>query len=407
MLTSAQEIFDLSLTLRLSLSVILSFVEGLAFRLLLCVGSMKDIFKILPKDHFGKTMDRTIQALVGGESVCVYCMPGGGIHYFLQIAQRILQEDYPDIKTFFFDGFLYPSGLNQVIRQTIFQKLHLKVQVDFYQQLQNYFEAKRIVILLAHVNEVLQKQPKTLEYLLKLIHLYPSRLAVLSNCDQSVVCDFDKFFSASKTIFSNLAKIPPFDQEGTRRILEANQQALGYNYPLATVKKIHQLSGGNPSLIKHLGKCVDEMGQQVLSDPKMLINYPSLKIKLNDINEVILSESKEVLEQIGIINQKGKLFSPLVAEYYKNYELENIEEIVPSLTPQEKRILTFFLKNKGKIIDKDHIFMLMELAEEDYSLWAIYKAISRLKNKIKGKYQLRALKSRGYLLASQGNALRS
>ena len=54
--------------------------------------------------------------------------------------------------------------------------------------------------------------------------------------------------------------------------------------------------------------------------------------------------------------------------------------------------------HKGKIIDKDRIFLLMKLAEEDYSLWAIYKAVSRVKEKVKGKYKLKTLKSRGYIL---------
>lgn len=361
---------------------------------------MKDIFEVLPKNHFGSAMDKTIQALVSGESVCIYCMPGGGMHYFLQIAQRILQEDHQNIKTFFFDGCLYPTGLNRVIRQTFSQKLHFDTKIDFYQQLQTFLKTQKIIILLGHVNEVLEKQPKTLEYLLKLRDFYPSRLAVLSNCDHSIIGNFNKYFSVGKTIFSNLIKIPPFDLTGTKRVLEINREILGYKFSTLAVKKIHQLSGGNPSLIKHLGKCVDEFGQQVLSRPETLINYPSLKIKLNDINEVILSEPKNVLIQTGIINENGKLFSPLVKEYLKIYELENIEEIVPCLTLQERRILTYFIKNKGKIIDKDRIFFWMGLAEEKYSLWAIYKAISRLKSKIKSNYKLRNIKDRGYILES-------
>lgn len=361
---------------------------------------MKDIFTALPKNHFGETMERTIRALISGESVCVYCMPGGGMHYFLKVAQRILQEDHQNIKTFFFDGCLYPTGLNRVVRQTLFQELHFNSQVDFYQQLQAFLKTQKIIILLGYANEVLERQPKTLEYLLKLRDFYPTRLAVLSNCNHSIISDFDKYFSLGKTIFSNLIKIPPFDQEGTKRILETNREILGYKFSSSAVKKIYQLSGGNPSLIKHLGKCVDDLGEKVLSRPETLINYPSLKIKLNDINEVVLSESGNVLIQIGIISEKGQIFSPLVANYYKNYELENIGEIMPGLTPQEKRILTFFLKNKGKVINKDRIFMLMKLSEEEYSLWAIYKAISRLKSKIKEKYHLKALKDQGYVLTS-------
>lgn len=361
---------------------------------------MKDIFDLLPKNHFGIAMDKTIQALVGGESVCVYCMPGGGMHYFLEMAQRILKEDYKEIETFSFEGNLYPTGLTKALKQSLHQKLLFDPRVDFCQQLKSYLKTKKIIILLGHANVIIEKQPKSLDFLHKLREIHPNNLAVLSNCDYSIIKDSQKYFSAGKTIFSNLIKIPPFDLAGTKKILEINREILGYKFSSSAVRKIHQLSGGNPSLIKYLGKCVDEMGKKVLSRLETLINYPSLKIKLNDINEVILSEPKEVLIQIGIINEKGQIFSPLVADYYKNYELENIEEIVPNLTPKEKKIFTFFLKNKGKIIDKDRIFMLMELSEEGYSLWAIYKTISRLKNKIKGRYQLKALKNQGYTLVS-------
>jgi len=41
----------------------------------------------------------------------------------------------------------------------------------------------------------------------------------------------------------------------------------------------------------------------------------------------------------------------------------------------------------------------MEMSEEEYSLWAIYKIISRLRKKISGKYNLISVKGRGYKLA--------
>ncbi len=344
-------------------------------------------------------MMKTIEALVNGESVCIYCMPGAGKIYFLKQAQKILGE-FEEIKVFFFEGQVYTSGLYKSIKQTLIRELRFQQETDFFQQLEKFLQEKKIVIILGHVEIVFAKQKKALEFLFKLRDFYPTRLSVLSSCDHSVIRDFPQYSNLGGTLFSNLIKIPPFDLAGTKRILEVNHKVLGYQFSSSAIKKIHRLSGGNPSLIKHLEKCVDELGEQVLTKQKILTVYPSLRIKLNDINEVILSETKEVLIQIGIINEKGKLFSPLTAEYLKKYELESIEEIVPGLTPQEKKILTFFLKNKGKIVTKDRIFMLMELSEENYSLWAIYKAISRLKNKIEGKYQLRALKNRGYFLAS-------
>jgi DNA-binding response OmpR family regulator len=69
---------------------------------------------------------------------------------------------------------------------------------------------------------------------------------------------------------------------------------------------------------------------------------------------------------------------------------------MPGLSKSEARLMGYLIMNKGKLVDKDKIFFLMGGKEEEFSLWAIYKTISRLKKKLKGKLEIRVIKDKGY-----------
>ena len=46
----------------------------------------------------------------------------------------------------------------------------------------------------------------------------------------------------------------------------------------------------------------------------------------------------------------------------------------------------------------DNIANLMKMSDDNFSLWAIYKAISRLKPKVKNNFEIKNIKGKGYML---------
>lgn len=362
---------------------------------------MNSLYQLLPDNHFGKPMDGAIKALIVRRgSACIYGMPGCGLDFFLKMARSRLEKELKGQgEIFFFETYLYPNNIKEAIKKTLVSKLSFNnSNQDFIQAVEGYLVRKRIIIVLAHAQNLMTNQKNALTLLLRLRNLFSDHFSVLSSCDSSIISGNDQYLVTGQDLFSHLIKISPFNFQGTKRILRTNQTFYGFNYPETVFRKIHHLSGGNPALIKHLGQAVDRLGKQVLSQPKVLVETPTLKVKLNDLAQVILSEPKEVLRRIDVLDSQDRIFSPLLALYLKNYELVNIVNLFPQLTKQERKILTYFIKNKNKVIDKDRISFLMGLSEEDFSLWALYKAISRLKNKIKNHYQLVNFKNKGYII---------
>ena len=75
-----------------------------------------------------------------------------------------------------------------------------------------------------------------------------------------------------------------------------------------------------------------------------------------------------------------------------------VKQIFSNLTKQESRLLTYLLENANAIVSIDKMAELIEMTDEDFSLWAIYKLISRLKVKIKKYFEIINHKGNGYIL---------
>ena len=64
----------------------------------------------------------------------------------------------------------------------------------------------------------------------------------------------------------------------------------------------------------------------------------------------------------------------------------------------EAKVLSFIIENEDKVVSLDKLANLMKMTDANFSLWAIYKMISRLKPKVKNNFQIKNIKGRGYLL---------
>jgi hypothetical protein len=360
---------------------------------------MINSFNLIPENHFGPLVDKIYRNLVIGEPVCIYGMPGFGRKHLLKLIQLKYEKEYGAKNVLYFEGFGYDNeDVRTIIQNSLIQKLHFDKKQDFFIQLNDYLGKNKLLIVISYF-EALINNEKLMSFLLKVKKFSFDNFSVLSSSDQSILSQSDLFLRNAGDLVTNQIKVPLFDLEGTIRMLKINREMFGFNYPESCFEKIYELTNGNPALVRYVGKCVDDMGELVLTNINVMLKYPPLKLKLNNIVEAIIKEPIEILRQVDIINNDNSLFSPLVREYLKIYELENMSNLLPDLRKGERKILSFLVKNRGQIVDKDRIAFLMGLTESNFSLWAIYKTISRLKIKIKGKYELRVIKDKGYILS--------
>ena len=154
------------------------------------------------------------------------------------------------------------------------------------------------------------------------------------------------------------------------------------------------MSGGIPRLIKYICKEIIENKGTVLQT-----KFDSIPInfQLTLLTKLLIKLSKNQLESLGIL-EKGKIKSKLLKDYFKNYQNEVVSQIFSNLTKQEQKLLTFLLENKDQVVSIDKIADLIQMSEDDFSLWAIYKLISRLKLKVKTNFNIKNLKGQGYML---------
>lgn len=356
---------------------------------------MKNIFEELPLNHFGLITNQVIDLLLAGQSVTVYGMPGCGRTYFGKIIQLNLDNNPACLKVFHFTSPIGSIKPDKEIIDTLITQLHLNRR-NFQHDLQHYLTTRQVILIFARTEEYFQNT-KVATLLNRLRDISIGKLVILTCFEDDIIVNYSYYGNLCRSLFLNLVPIPPFDLAGTKRILETNPKKNNQPYSPIVIKKILTLSGGNPALIKYLGLAVQNNSSEALNNINVLIHDPAIGVKLSNLYAVTISQTESMLQKLGIIKTNKKLFSPLLEHYLKTYELDNIDEIIPGLTSQERKILTYFLKNKGKLITKDRLAFWLGLTTETFSLWAIYQAVSRLKRKIKGKYQLKTLKDQGYI----------
>jgi hypothetical protein len=209
--------------------------------------------------------------------------------------------------------------------------------------------------------------------------------------------NLDEFKRHSATI-SLLLRHPLFTEEQTKRVIDINNKLFEWKTPLNLTSKIHQLSGGNVHLIKYICKTIDIFGDDILNKPEKLITLEPLMLKLYVFIQSCLTLSLEHLKTLGIINEENKIFSPLVELSLKNYTLPSIDVLNLNLSKREKKILSMLYLNKGNTVSRETLDYLMNLNEDNYSLWGSYKAMDRLRKKVQKVFEIKTVRNEGYSL---------
>lgn len=353
------------------------------------------IIEKFPEYHFGSITQEVITNLLNGQCCGIYGTPGYGMNFFAKHIAFLIAKKYPKVKIILLNLELENDKV-KVLEKELSKVLDEK-QVNEI-NLAEYLQDHKIIVILGEVHH--PRHRKLFKFLDALYSISRTNFTVLTVANYTLFKYTEKYLKNAPSIFTPLKKIPNFDLEGVKRIIKINNEEYNWNIPQKMARKILFLSGGNPALVKYICMALYEEGEKLLDRPKKLTKIQPLRHRLADIAALIPKLSIEEQIQLGILNNNGTIFSELLVEYLKENELDGLDKLFPDLTKTDRKILTLFIQNLEQIIDKDQLSLILDQTADTYSEWAIYKAVARVRDKIKDRYTIKTLKGRGWRMES-------
>lgn len=334
---------------------------------------VKAYFETLAQNYFGSLYEKVRKILFSGENVCISAIPGFGyktifnfLYYYLQKEKAFdLIEVYDLADDESKHNLVFNDNKTRLIIFRNFEKLK-----DPKEKL-NYFESVR------------RPNPKKLVYL-----VFTNHSPLMSPSD---------YYAQSTVFFSEIIYIKPFDLRQTIKMIKTLEDFYGWKISEKLYKKIYLLSGGIPRLIKYITKKINEENTPT-DNITQFLSSPQIIFQLEILTNLLFEMEKNTLMYIQLLGSNGKIKSKLLRAYFKNYQAGALNKIFPNLSTTEIKILSYLLSQTGNLLSLDKLADLLKITEDNYSLWALYKMISRLKQKVKGYYKIRAFKSKGYLI---------
>ncbi|MCC7304093.1 helix-turn-helix domain-containing protein [bacterium] len=227
--------------------------------------------------------------------------------------------------------------------------------------------------------------------------LFTSLMKDRKNTFISVIILEPEFFERPERVFAT-TNIPmeviltrkPLDKDAAGQLLETRCGLEKVTLTDQQKEKIISLSGGHIGLLKRVfnlaiqGKTLTPT--EVLSDPAIKADLLNLELQYRTL-------SQATCKKIGLLRDDNSVAVPLL-RYFLNSIQQNLSD---TLSPLYQKLLTLFLEKEGEIVTKEEIHALMN-EEQEYSLWAVYKNISRFAKAIQKKYAIKNVSGKGYML---------
>lgn len=351
------------------------------------------IISKLPRSHFGQLTDDVINLLTNGLCCSIYGIPGYGMDFFAKYTELEIRKNFPKINTILLNLELDNDKIK--LLKDYLQKL-LKANELNEINLSKYLKNNKVIIILDKVFHY--NYQNLFKYIRSIRGINTKNLTVFTTANYTILKYTNKYLESADNIFCPLKRLPNFDFEGIKRIIKINNEEYNWNIPSSYARKILFLSGGNPALAKYICMAMYEEGEKIINQPNKLVKVQPLNHRLSEIAELFTRLSIDEQIKIGLLNNNGTIFSDLVIEYLKTNEIEELDTLFPDLTKLDRKILTLFVRNTGKVINKDQLSIILEQTADNYSEWAIYKAVARVRDKIKDSYNIKTLKGRGWIM---------
>ena len=239
----------------------------------------------------------------------------------------------------------------------------------------------------------------------------------------SLICFFEKDVTSVKydfltdkcsLLFDNVIKYPLYGPSDSRQFIKYQTELWDMNIKRQLSSKIIYQCGGYLWLISHLLRFIrDNGGEKIVyafKDDLLLKKLDAIWHKLSDDEQSLLvktvagtlddtdkkTHSFAYLRKIRLIKDNNSLGLPLLKLLIdRRNKLKKLilkegsiyferEEINGNLTAKEKILLSFLLKNSGKIVSRNELAKAIwqENWEEKYSDWAIDRLAYRLRRKL-------------------------
>lgn len=336
----------------------------------------------LARTYLDNLYGRVVKRLKQGGSVCVSILEGCGETTFLNFFLRLSREDKLFDKIYYFDAAIENHGLLDFISS--------KIQEDGREKL-----------LIIRSFEDIEDKQGTLEKLNNFKRPHPKGLIFLIITDHTGITYPERYLAKTTPLFSERFQIVAFDEKNTEETIISNCQYFGWEVEKTLFGEIYRLSGGIPLLVRHICRGLVEDHLRI-GNIEQFKKDPSVLFQLNYLTGLLIRLTKDQLFNLGLVDEKGKIESSLLKDHFHNYQVELANRLHPNLSFREAKVFSYLYENEGQVVTIDKIADLMEMSDLNYSLWAIYKLISRLKQKVENNFEIANVKSRGYILRSKG-----
>lgn len=185
----------------------------------------------------------------------------------------------------------------------------------------------------------------------------------------------------------------PLQKIAVEQLLDARSSLANAALSASQREKISKLSGGHIGLVKRLFNLAI---QQQLTTPESALQDPAIKTDLLNLEHQYRTLSKETCMAIGLLRKDGSIAIPLLRDFLNSISTD----FASTLSPLQQKLLELFESKQGQIVSKKEIHQLMS-TEGTYSLWAVYKVVSRFAAAIAHKYRVRNVSGKGYILLEQ------
>jgi len=368
-------------------------------------------FYPIPKKSLLKRFGPAFKKLNAGYSATILALPHTGrtSHLRFIISQpEVLKQlgvDLDKTKIVFFDIDIITNDYNSFVRElasllsrgndqdTNLTDVYLNTK-NILSRVKKQTETKRIIFILT-LNKSCLSFLSDIDKLMVLIQKTASSqsASILWSIDTCVYRNYLPGHSSS-SFLDNVFLFPTFTKEETihslKRIALAKSQKLKTSFINAAFKITGGIAG---TFYEFLNLARDK--KRVESLKEVFYSSPKIKRVLNDLKEE-LNQDEALFQRLA-----GQNCLRLVSEYRpQDIVLDGlILATVP--TAQEISLIRLFTQNLNRPVTRDQIAEAFwgKATVTRYSDWAIDKAISRLRKKIKSKeYQLITVKGLGYQL---------
>lgn len=372
----------------------------------------REIFEGTEWEALGGKIVETLRA----ESVLVTSLPEAGQRFFMNYLTLLIREKNEQVLFPFYTEILSQrttiNSLKSLLLQKITQMFAFKKNVkNIEQALVELCEQDKSLIVILNRFEKLVKSPDTMSYLESLRGNFPRTINFLVSCDINCITNPGLYLQAGMITSSNVYYLPQFREKEIKHSIAVLNKYYNWNVPESYNKLIYSLSGGVSGLIKYTMKYIHSFGVGNCSAENIVAHTPALAKKLHIIMKSLSDakllvdgrfnyENKDILKKLGVIDEAGTLRIDLLAPLLSE-DVLNVKKVKHHLTIQEEKIFNILSARRDEVVSLDEIsFQLWgSNIPAKYSMWALYKSMSKLNKKLK-KYNLAAknYRNRGYQL---------